>query len=71
MGLTLGLRRGRWLVAAGIYALPAIVLLAVTLPHLNQGDFRGDTGRGVVVEIVQSALTHRDRGKPGLYVCAV
>ena len=26
------------------YALPALLLLAVTLPHLGQGDFRGDTG---------------------------
>lgn len=30
--------------AARQWALPAALLLAVTLPHLNQGDFRGDAG---------------------------
>jgi 4-amino-4-deoxy-L-arabinose transferase-like glycosyltransferase len=29
---------------ARVWMLPALVLLAVTLPHLEQGDFRGDAG---------------------------
>src|SRR5687767_7527832 len=35
--------RHAWL-RARIYILPALALLAVTLPHLEQGDFRTDTG---------------------------
>ena len=27
-----------------MYLIPALVLLAVTLPHLGQGDLRGDAG---------------------------
>jgi 4-amino-4-deoxy-L-arabinose transferase-like glycosyltransferase len=33
----------RW-AAARAFVLPVAVLLAITLPHLDQGDFRGDTG---------------------------
>lgn len=32
-----------------IYLLPAVFLLAVSLPHLDQGDFRTDTGRYAAV----------------------
>jgi 4-amino-4-deoxy-L-arabinose transferase-like glycosyltransferase len=31
------------------YILPATILLAITLPHLDQGDFRTDTGRYAAV----------------------
>src|SRR5688572_13045611 len=31
------------------YALPSLVLLCLTLPHLEQGDFRRDTGRYAAV----------------------
>jgi 4-amino-4-deoxy-L-arabinose transferase-like glycosyltransferase len=31
------------------YALPCLVLLCLTLPHLDQGDFRRDTGRYAAV----------------------
>lgn len=32
------------LARARVFLLPAVLLLAVTLPHLGQGDFRSDTG---------------------------
>ncbi len=47
MGLSqrLWARRAEWLV----YLTPALVFLAATLPHLDQGDFRKDTGRYAAV----------------------
>src|SRR5215203_4197899 len=42
-GAARGDRVRRWL-GAQVYLLPAALLLAVTLPHLGQGDFRGDAG---------------------------
>ena len=37
---------GFWhaLLAARVWLLPCVLLLSVTLPKLNQGDFRGDAG---------------------------
>lgn len=34
-----------------VFALPVLVLLAVTLPHLDQGDFRTDTARYAAVGV--------------------
>lgn len=35
---------GRAWARARVYVIPVLVLLAITLPHLGQGDFRTDTG---------------------------
>ncbi len=46
MGLDrLSVRRAEWLA----YLTPALVFLAMTLPHLDQGDWRKDTGRYAAV----------------------
>ncbi|MAY73260.1 MAG: hypothetical protein CMJ31_00775 [Phycisphaerae bacterium] len=41
--------RGRLWARTRIYLLPAVLLLAIALPHLDQGDWRTDTGRYAAV----------------------
>ena len=41
--------RPRSAASAKLYLLPIVILLAFSLPHLDQGDFRRDTGRYAAV----------------------
>ena len=51
-----------------VYVLPAILFLAVTLPHLGQGDFRGDAGwySAIGVQAWRTGKLWTLWGEPGL-----
>src|SRR5262245_51714707 len=51
-----------------VFALPAVLFLAVTLPHLGQGDFRGDAGwySAIGVQAWRTGELWTLWGEPGL-----
>jgi 4-amino-4-deoxy-L-arabinose transferase-like glycosyltransferase len=62
------LKLWRRVAAARVYLLPAVLILCVTLPHLGQGDWRGDAGwySAIGLGVWRDGHLWTLRGEPGV-----